>query len=100
MKVICINYGVKSPLAQNVSYIKEGNIYTVRCEETGYSTYAGREVEAYGFEEIDGLYEKGMFMPISDIDEMSFNTALKICLTTKPKHKKLNKQIAQSKSGK
>jgi hypothetical protein len=69
MKVICVNYGNKSPLAEGTDYIKEGQVYTVRCEETGFSTYAQREVEAYGFEEIEGLYEKGMFMLISNIDE-------------------------------
>lgn len=69
MKVICVNYGIRSPLATGKDYIKEGCVYTVRCEEKGYSTYAKRIVDAYGFEEIDGLYEKGMFLPISNLDE-------------------------------
>ena len=69
MKVICVNYGHKSPLAIGTDYVKEGSIYTVRCEETGYSNYANRIVDAYGFEEIDGLYEKSMFIPLSDFDE-------------------------------
>lgn len=69
MKVICINYGHKSPLAETGDYVKESNIYTVRCEQVGFSTYANRIVNAYGFEEIDGLYEKAMFLPISDFDE-------------------------------
>lgn len=82
MKVICVNYGNKSPLAQGGDYIKEGNIYTVTCEVTGFSTYAQRIVEAYGFEEIGGLYEKGMFMPLSDFDERLMHL-----LKTKPLRK-------------
>ena len=85
MKVICVNYGHKSPFAEMTDYIKEGEIYTVRCEETGFSTYANRIVDAYGFEEIDGLYEKGMFMIISDFDENLLNL-----LRTKPIRKKEN----------
>lgn len=69
MKVICVNYGHINPLAETTDYIKEGKVYTVRCEETGFSTYAQRVVESYGFDEVDGLYEKGMFMPLSNIDE-------------------------------
>lgn len=69
MRVICVNYGHKSPLSEAAGYVKEGKIYTVRCEETGFSAYAKRIVEAYGFEEIDGLYEKAMFIPLSDFDE-------------------------------
>lgn len=82
MKVICVNYGHKSPLGESNDYIKEGEIYTVKCEETGFSTYAQRVVEAYGFEEIYGLYEKGMFMPLSNFDE-----GLMQLLRTKPKRK-------------
>ena len=84
MKVICVNYGHKSPLANGKDYVKEGEVYTVRCEETGFSTYAQRMVEAYGFEEIEGLYEKGMFMPISDLDENLIHL-----LNTKPIIKKI-----------
>lgn len=85
MKVICINYGHKSPLAdvRITDYVKEGNIYTVRCEETGFSDYAQRIVEAYGFEEVEGLYEKSMFMPLSDLDERLIHL-----LKTKPLRKK------------
>lgn len=89
MKVICINYGHPNPLAEKINdYIKEGKVYTVRCEESGFSEYAQRVVEAYGFEEIDGLYEKGMFMPLSNFDE-----GLMQLLRTKPKRK--NKQYGK-----
>lgn len=77
--MMCINYGHKSPLAEGTDYVKEGRVYTVRREETGYSTYADRIVDAYGFEEIGGLYEKSMFAPLSDFDEK-----LIILLRTKP----------------
>lgn len=79
MKVICVNYGHKSPIAITGDYIKEGSVYTVRCEEKGFSNYAQKMVEAYGFEEIDGLYEKEMFIPLSDFDERLIH-----CLNTKP----------------
>ncbi len=82
MKVICVNYGHKSPLSDVKDYIKEGKVYTVRCEETGFSSYAQRIVEAYGFEEINGLYEKGMFMPLSNLDERLIHL-----LKTKPLRK-------------
>lgn len=79
MRVICINKGVVSPLSIIKDHVVEGVAYTVRCEEAGYSTYAQRVVDTYGFEEVDGLYEKSMFMPLSDFDEM-----LLICLRTTP----------------
>lgn len=79
MKVICINKGTVNPLSEIKDYVSEGIVYTVRCEKSGYSTYAKRDVDAYGFEEIDGLYEKTMFMPLSDFDEK-----LIVLLRTKP----------------
>lgn len=85
MKVICVNRGHVSPIAKIDDGVKEGKIYTVRCEQTGFSSYAQRVVEAYGFEEIDGLYEKEMFMPLSEFDERLIH-----CLKTKPFRKNKN----------
>jgi len=68
MKVICVNYGHKIP-NDNPHYVKEGRIYTVKKEVTGYSDYAGRIVDAYEFEELPGYFERGMFIPLSDFDE-------------------------------
>jgi hypothetical protein len=79
MKVICINKGVVNPLSEIKDHVAEGVAYTVRCEETGYSTYAERYVDTYGFEEVEGLYEKGMFMPLSEFDER-----LMVLLRTRP----------------
>ena len=83
MKVICVNYGITSPLSTAKDNVKEGKVYTVRCEETGFSEYAQRIVEAYGFEGMDGLYEKLLFIPLSGIDE-----GLTRLLNTKPLRKK------------
>lgn len=91
MKVICINSGDLSPLAETNDIAKEGQIYTVRCEETGFSTYAQRKVEAYGFEEIDGLYEKALFMPLSDFDEKLIH-----CLKTSPLRKNKKNEDTQT----
>lgn len=87
MKVVCVNKGILSPLSEIKDHAKEGVHYTVRCEQVGFSTYAQREVDAYGFEEIEGLYEKSMFIPLSDFDER-----LLILLRTKPMRKKVDAQ--------
>lgn len=73
MKVIAIFESVRSPLATTITdYIKEGEIYTVKGEQRGYSLFGKRMVDAYSFYEIDGLYEKGIFIPLSSIDEKEF----------------------------
>jgi hypothetical protein len=42
---------------------------TVKATHYGYSTYFKRHVEAYEFFGIDGYFEKGIFIPLSNIDE-------------------------------
>jgi len=87
MKVICVNYGYKVH-PENKSYVKEGGIYTVKKEVKGYSDLAERYVDCYEFEELSGYFEKGMFMPLSNLDENLIH-----CLKTKPLRKtnKVNK---------
>ena len=72
MKVLCINTGYKNPYCEikDNSYIKEGEIYTVIGEHSGYSTHVKQIIYVYELEEVDGYYEKGLFVPISDIDEI------------------------------
>lgn len=80
MKVICIFDFITSPLAYpNLKgVIKYGEVYTVISERKGYSTFGKRIVDAYQFKEVDGLYEKGIFIPI---DENKFDTVLKKVLS-------------------
>lgn len=59
-----------SPLSTANGSIKEGGIYTVKIECSGYSTFGNRWVDAYEFYETDGLFEQGIFIPLSNIDEM------------------------------
>lgn len=83
---MCINYGYKVH-PENLEYIKEGHIYTVKKEIKGYSNLAQREVDCYEFEELSGYFEKSMFMPLSDFDER-----LLVILRKKPlRNKKTNK---------
>ncbi len=89
LQVICVMDMVESPLATvEGGGVIEGKIYTVKSEQTGFSTFGNRIVDAYEFEEVPGLYEKGIFIPLSNIDESKFNYLLNRCLKTKPKHKK------------
>lgn len=76
MKVICIDCGIKSPIADhaNRTYIKEGEIYTVKNKVSGFSTYANRTVYAYEFYEITGYYERALFIPLSNIKEKKLCT--------------------------
>jgi hypothetical protein len=83
MKVIAIMDFVTSPLSTATGSIKEGGIYTVKSEQSGYSEFGKRWVDAYEFEGIDGLFEQGIFIPLSNIDEM-----LLVCLRAKPLRKK------------
>lgn len=70
MRVIAIMDWIESPLANKVkTTIKEGEIYTVKDEHRGYSTFGKRWVDAYEFYEIKGFYEKGIFIPLSDQEE-------------------------------
>lgn len=67
MKVICIFDFIKSPISEvKTKPIKYGGVYTVKGEQYGFSTFAQRWVDAYEFEEVAGLYEKGIFIPIED----------------------------------
>ncbi len=70
MKVICISEGFKMPEADGRDYVKEGKIYTVKKEVSQYSELAKRTIEAYEFVELWGYFDKSMFIPLSDIDEM------------------------------
>lgn len=83
MKVICVNYGYKVHPESN-EYVKEGSVYTVAKEVKGYSDLAQQEVDCYEFEELDGFFEKGMFMPLSNFDERLIHL-----LRTKPLRKKV-----------
>lgn len=85
MKVIAIMDYIISPISTATGIIKEGKIYTVIDEYSGYSTFAEREVETYALEGIDGLFEKGIFVPLSD-----FGMLLNKLLHTKPINKKLS----------
>ncbi len=60
---------IVSPLSTVKGFITQGYIYTVKKEHYGYSHFAKRNVEAYEFYEIEGYYEKGIFIPLSNIDE-------------------------------
>ena len=84
MKVIAIMDFITSPLCihKDCVSIKEGGIYTVKSEQSGYSTFGERWVDAYEFYEVKGLFEQGIFIPLSNIDEM-----LMVCLKTKPYRK-------------
>lgn len=68
MKVICIMDFIHSPLAEVKGTVKEGEIYTVKGEHYGYSQFAKRYVDAYAFYEVEGYYEKSIFIPLSDTD--------------------------------
>jgi hypothetical protein len=89
MKVICIFDFIISPLCTAKGDIKYGEVYTVIGERKGYSTFGQREVDAYELAEVDGLYEKGIFIPI---DENKFDTVLKKVLSV-PKMPKKYLQI-------
>lgn len=70
MKVICIMDFITSPIATIKSNgIEFGQTYTVKAEHYGWSTYGKRYVEAYEFYETAGLFEKGIFIPLSEIEE-------------------------------
>jgi activator of HSP90 ATPase len=86
LKVICIFDYVISPLYEGADSgkVKYGNVYTVKAEHRGYSEFAKRDVDAYEFFEMEGLYEKGIFIPI---DENKFDTLLSRVLKV-PKLKK------------
>lgn len=73
MKVIAIFDMITSPISTAKGNIKEGNVYTVKSEQSGYSTFGKRWVDAYEFHETDGLFEKGIFVPLSNIDEVEIN---------------------------
>lgn len=89
LQVICIMDMIESPLSTVVGGgVIEGKIYTVKGEQSGWSDFGKRMVDAYEFEEVPGLYEKGIFIPLSNIDEMKFDVLLNRCLKTKPRHKK------------
>ena len=78
MKVIAIFDWITSPISTAKGNIKEGNIYTVKSEQSGYSTFGKRWVEAYEFYETEGLFEKGIFIPLSSVDEAEiYNVKLK-----------------------
>lgn len=69
MKVIAIFDWIISPISTAKGNIKEGNVYTVKSEKSGYSTFGKRWVEAYEFYETEGLFEKGIFIPLSSVDD-------------------------------
>ena len=69
MKVIAVFDMITSQISTVKNNIKEGGIYTVKSEQSGYSTFGKRWVDAYEFYETDGLFEKGIFIPLSNIDE-------------------------------
>ena len=83
-KVICIFDFIISPLANTGNLPKYGEVYTVKAEHIGYSSFGKRVVDSYEFFEMDGYYEKGIFIPI---DETKFDTVLKQVLKV-PKRKK------------
>lgn len=70
MRVIAIMDWIVSPVATVISEgVKEGGIYTIKGEISGYSNYAKRWVDAYEFYEVAGYFEQGIFIPLSEIDE-------------------------------
>lgn len=81
LRVICVNIGYKVK-QDGSAYVKEGESYTVKNILTGYSDIAQREVVVYEFEELEGYFEIGMFIPLS-----TFNEKLKVLLRTKPLRK-------------
>lgn len=75
MKVICLMDWIESPICENKerNAIRFGETYTVKKEHYGYSSFGKRYVEAYEFYECGGLYEKGIFIPLSNIEEQKIN---------------------------
>ena len=69
MRVIAIMDFIISPISTSKGNIIEGGIYTVKGEQSGWSIFAQRWVDAYEFYETEGLFEQGIFIPLSDIDE-------------------------------
>lgn len=69
MRVICVDKGHRAYPDDGLEYVKEGNIYTVIKEDSDYSEISKRIVEVYELEELEGYYERGMFIPLSDFDE-------------------------------
>lgn len=84
MKVMAVMDHIKNPYyeGQDLPGINDGVIYTVIDTITGFSSYAQREVTAYKLQEVQGLYETGIFIPLSNFDEKLIH-----CLKTKPIHK-------------
>lgn len=85
MKVMAVMDHIKNPHYNGKEHpgIKDGGIYTVIDTVKGYSIYAKREVIAYSLKEVPGLYETGIFIPLSDFDEKLIH-----CIKTKPLRKK------------
>ena len=89
LQVICVMDSIENPYSTVVGGgVIDGKIYTVKGEQCGFSTFGQRMVDCYEFVEVPGLYEKGIFIPLSNIDEMKFDVLLNKCLKTKPRHKK------------
>lgn len=68
MKVICIIDFIHSPLSIINDTVKCGEIYTVKGECPGYSNFTKRQIDVFEFYEVAGYYEKGIFIPLSNIE--------------------------------
>ncbi len=69
MRVICVDLGVRTKHSTG-QYVKIAGVYNVKNMFTEYSEYAGRMVSVYEFYEMNGYFEQGLFIPLSNIDEM------------------------------
>jgi dihydrofolate reductase len=69
MRVLCMFDFIVSPLAEVKDCVEEGKVYTVKGEQIGYSAVAQMYIDAYSFYEVDGLYDKRIFIPLSDEED-------------------------------